>query len=442
MKYILRLLGLSTVLILAACQTTSGASSAGLSADKTTAINATYTQSAEALLARDDVQIAFQTIEDDRARNNLELVELNEIPAPPFGEETRAAHLANMFKTLGLSVEIDDVGNVIARRAGRDGGKTVAIGAHIDTVFPIETNVKVKRGGDLFTAPGIGDNTRGLVVLLSLIRALDAANIQTKSDLLFIGNIGEEGLGDLRGIKHLYREGADHPDTFIAIDGGQLNRLIHAGVGSSRYRITYQGPGGHSWGDFGMANPHHALARAITKFAETAPEVTSAGPKSSFSVGRIGGGTSINSIPFESWMEVDMRSGDVSKIADVEAKFLTAVKDGLEAENNARNIGPELTVNIDKVGDRPAGTASPQSPLVQNAMAAMTSLGLKPELAVSSTDANIPISMGKPAITISRGGISRGAHSLEESWEDVEAHKGIQLALSIALLEAGIVATK
>lgn len=442
MKLKLHLIGLSTALLLSACQTVPRTLTVEKIEREDVSVSTQTLQSVDTLRARNDMQVAFRKVEADRTRNNLEMVELNEIPAPPFGEEKRAAHLAEMFRDLGLDVTIDAVGNVIARRAGLNGDKTIAIGAHIDTVFPIETDVTVKRDGDVFTAPGIGDNTRGLVVLLSLIRALDAADIQTQADLLFIGNIGEEGLGDLRGIKHLYREGADHPDTFIAIDGGQLNRLIHAGVGSSRYRITYQGPGGHSWGDFGMANPHHALARAITKFAQTAPEVTSSGPKSSFSVGRIGGGTSINSIPFESWMEVDMRSGDVSKIADVEAKFLAAVTDGLEAENNARNIGPELTVNIDKVGDRPAGTASPQSPLVQNAMAAMISLGLTPELAVSSTDANIPISMGKPAITISRGGISRGAHSLEESWEDVDAHKGIQLALSIALLEAGIDATK
>lgn len=391
---------------------------------------------------RDDaaVQAAFRTIEGHREENVEILIELTEIPAPPFGEDARGQRIAEMFREAGMDdVRIDEVGNVIARRPGRTSEKTVALAAHIDTVFPIETDVTVRREGDTYIAPGIGDNTRGLVSLISLIKALDANNIQTDADLLFIGNVGEEGLGDLRGVKHLYREGAKPIDSFIAIDGGRLNRIIHGGVGSHRYRVTVKGPGGHSWGDFGEANPHHALGRIIDLFAERAPSVTEVGPKTSFNVGRIGGGTSINSIPFESWMEVDMRSGNQDKLDDIDAVFQQAVIDGLAAENAAWDSGEPLTVDVKMVGRRPAGKADPSQPLIQSALAAMTSLGIEPELRISSTDANIPISMGLPAITISRGGRSQGAHSFEETWTDIDSHKSIQLALLIILSEAGYV---
>lgn len=385
------------------------------------------------------VQAAFQSIQDHRIDNVKTLIALTEIPAPPFGEDKRGQRVAELFREAGLTdVRVDEVGNVIARRPGKAGGKTIAMAAHIDTVFPIETDVKVRKEGDTYFAPGIGDNTRGVVLMLSLIKAMEAHNIQTSADLLFVGNVGEEGLGDLRGIKHLYRDGGPSIDALIAVDGGARDRLIHGGVGSHRYRVTYQGRGGHSWSSFGSANPHHALSRAVEIFARTAPRITSEGPKSSFSVGRIGGGTSINSIPFESWMEVDMRSGDVEKLDTLDAIFQKAVTEGLKAENTARVKGPGLTVDVQSVGNRPAGKASPEQPLIQQAMAAMESLGLTPDLRISSTDANIPISMGKPAITISRGGLSKGAHGLDESWQDIDSHISIQLALLIILAQAGV----
>lgn len=380
---------------------------------------------------------AFETIVSHRARNNLDLVELNEIPAPPFGEETRAKRVAEMYREAGLTdVSIDAVGNVIGRLPGRKGTKTIAIGAHIDTVFPIETDVTVRREGDTYIAPGIGDNTRGVIVQLSLIKAMKAHNIQTEHNILFVGNIGEEGLGDLRGIKHLYRDGAPKIDSFIAIDGGSDARLVYGGVGSYRYRVTFKGPGGHSWGDFGDANPHHALGRATKIFADRAAKVSSEGPKTSYNIGRVGGGTSINSIPFESWMEVDIRSVNVGKLDEMDAVFKQAMKDGLAEENAARTRGEEITVDVKKVGDRPVANGNANSPLVQQALAAIGSFGLDPQLTTSSTDANIPISKGLPAITISRGGISKGAHSFEETWTDKESHRAIQIALLIALVQA------
>ena len=387
------------------------------------------------------VQGAFADILSRRAENVETLIELTEIPAPPFGEETRGKHLAELFRKAGIKdVQIDEVGNVIARRPGTSGEKTIAMVAHIDTVFPIETDVKVRKEGNLYYAPGIGDNTQGVVLMLSLIKAMAAQNMETEADILFIGNVGEEGLGDLRGVKHLYREGAENIDSMIAIDGGGQSHIVHGAVGSYRYRVTFQGRGGHSWGDFGAANPHHALARAIENFATLAPEVTSEGERSSFSVGRIGGGTSVNSIPFESWMEVDMRSGNVAKIDAIDKIFKQAVRDGLAEENAARKLGPELTVEIKPVGLRPAGKGNVNQPLVQHAIAAMESFNQTPRLSISSTDANIPISLGQPAITIGRGGISRGAHGLDESWEDKDSHIAIQIALLVLLAEAGFVA--
>jgi len=431
---------LASALLLSACSTSAlndAGSAAPASSMQTANIGDSYKSTMAALKTDPIILAAFETIESHRAQNNLDLVELNEIPAPPFGEETRAKRVAEMYREAGLTdVTIDEVGNVIGRRPGRTGAKTIAIGAHIDTVFPIETDVTVRREGDTYIATGIGDNTRGVIVQLSLIKALKSHNIDTEHDLLFVGNIGEEGLGDLRGIKHLYRDGAPKIDSFIAIDGGSDDRLVYGGVGSYRYRVTFKGPGGHSWGDFGDANPHHALGRATKLFADRAATVSSQGPKTSYNIGRIGGGTSINSIPFESWMEVDMRSVNVAKLDEMDAVFKQAMQDGLAAENAARTRGEEIMVDVKKVGDRPVANGDASSPLVQQAMAAIGSFGLTPQLTTSSTDANIPISKGLPAITISRGGISQGAHSFEETWTDQESHRAIQIALLIALAQA------
>jgi acetylornithine deacetylase/succinyl-diaminopimelate desuccinylase-like protein len=397
---------------------------------------------------RDDPRVAkaFTHVRSQEAQSLEDLITLTEIPAPPFAEEARAARFAQMLREAGLSdVRIDEVGNVIGVRPGtgrgEHAGKRVAYAAHLDTVFPEGTDVSVTREGDRYIAPGIGDNTRGLVTVLEVLRAMEHAQIETQGDLLFIGNVGEEGLGDLRGVKHLFREGAEPTDTFIAVDGGNSERIVYGGVGSHRYRVTFHGPGGHSWGNFGLANPQHALGRAIALFDERAPAVTEVGEKTSYNIGRIGGGTSINSIPFEAWMEVDMRSGVQSKLDEIDAVFQAAVQDALAAENAGRLEGPALTVDVKRVGTLPAALSDPASPLVQRAMAATAALGLEPGLQISSTDANLPLSIGVPAVTISRGGRSDGAHSLDEYWENVDAHLGAQLGLLVLLSEAGLFET-
>jgi acetylornithine deacetylase/succinyl-diaminopimelate desuccinylase-like protein len=274
-----------------------------------------YTQEIGSLTANEKVQAALaHTVALDES-SIKDLIELTEIPAPPFAEDRRGARFAEMLREAGLSdVTIDEVGNVIGRRPGRSGDRVIAYSAHLDTVFPEETDVTVRVDGDTYYAPGVGDNTRGLVVILGVLRAMQHAGIDTNADILFVGNVGEEGLGDLRGVKHLFREGGDQVDMLIAVDGGDPGRIVYGGVGSHRYRVTFKGPGGHSWGAFGTANPHHALGRAIALFDERAPAVTSVGEKTAYNIGRIGGGTSVNSIPFESWMEVDMRSGSHSTL--------------------------------------------------------------------------------------------------------------------------------
>lgn len=403
----------------------------------TVSIDADVERKIAALKSDPDVQAAFADIVSMGPRLNRELVELNEIPAPPFGEEQRGRRFADMLREAGLEdVTIDTVGNVIGRRHGRSGDRVIALAAHLDTVFPPETDVTVRIDGNTFYAPGIGDNTRGLVVLLALLRALDNAGIETDADILFIGNVGEEGLGDLRGVKHLFREGGPQIDSMIAIDGGRMSRLVYGGVGSHRYRISFKGPGGHSWGAFGRASPHHALGRAIEKFVSNAPSVTSSGEKTSFNVGRIGGGTSVNSIAFESWMEIDMRSSDQDKINEIDAVLQEAVQKALAEENAARTEGEELTVDIERIGTRPAARGALDSPLVQQAAASMQILGVEPDLRLSSSDANHPLSIGVPAITLSRGGISKNGHAPNESWQDVDSHVAVQIAMLTLLAEA------
>ena len=402
-------------------------------------IDAAYSAEIAAILADEKVRAGMEHILAIEPQSRRDLIELTEIPAPPFEEQARAARFAEMLRDAGLTdVAIDEVGNAVGRRPGRRSDKVVAYAAHLDTVFPADTDVTVRFDDEKMYAPGIGDNTRGLVTVLGILRAMQYAGIETEADILFIGNVGEEGLGDLRGVKHLFRDGADPIDTFIAVDGGESTRIVFGGVGSHRYRVTFQGPGGHSWGAYGLANPHHALGRAIQIFDENAPSVTGVGEKTSHNVGRIGGGTSVNSIPFESWMEIDMRSGSQDKLDDIDAVLQAAVEQALQEENAARLTGPELTVEVTRVGTRPAAQQDTAVPVVQRALAATVAFGVEPSLRISSTDSNLPISKGIPAVTMSRGGVSGASHSPDEWWQNLDGHIGIQIGLVTLLAEAGL----
>ncbi|HEX6940520.1 MAG TPA: M20/M25/M40 family metallo-hydrolase [Longimicrobiales bacterium] len=398
-----------------------------------------YCEELERLAAEPAVRRALEHLEATDADAVRDLITLTEIPAPPFKEERRGKAYAEMLREAGAdSVWIDEVGNVIALRKGRPGGRVLAISGHLDTVFPEGIDVTVKQRGDTLFAPGIGDDTRGLVVVLQTLRALEAAGIETEADVLFIGTVGEEGLGDLRGVKHLFGPKGPRIDAFISVDGSDDERIVNQALGSRRYRVTFRGPGGHSWGAFGTANPAHALGRAIRLFDEAADRFTAKGARTSYNVGRIGGGTSVNSVPFEAWMEVDMRSESQARLMEIDSIFRAVVQTALEEQNELRRRGPALEVDVQLVGDRPSGETDPEAPLVLRAAAATYRFGGEPRLQRSSTDSNIPISKGIPAITIGGGGESFGSHSPGEWWMNRDGVRGIQRALLIVLAEAGL----
>ena len=377
-------------------------------------------------------------IQKDHDRFVKELIELTEIPAPPFKEQTRAKAYLEMLRASGLSdVEMDTEGNVMGLRKGTGNGSIVAVVAHLDTVFPEGTDVKVKREGTKLNAPGVGDNTRGAALMLAVIRAMNAAKFQTVDDILFVGNVGEEGEGDLRGVKFLMQKGKykDRIKEFIAIDGGQQGSITRGGVGSRRYRVTFKGPGGHSYGAFGLVNPAYAMGNAIAKFSRiTVPEQ----PKTTFNVGVVSGGTSVNSIPFEVQMVVDMRSTDCSQLAKVDDQFLAIVREAVDEENKVRSTREgKITADPQLIGDRPCGETSLSSPIVQTTAAVVKAFGLTPSFGISSTDSNTPMSLGIPAVTIGRGPGGR-AHALDE-WTVVEPKadvQAVQVAMAIILAVA------
>jgi acetylornithine deacetylase/succinyl-diaminopimelate desuccinylase-like protein len=385
---------------------------------------------------------AMAALDRDHDRLVAEIIQLTEIPAPPFREAARARAYADMLRRDGLTnVEIDAEGNALGVRRGLGKAPLIAVSAHLDTVFPEGTNVKVKRDGTRLAAPGIGDDTRALAVLLAIIRAMNAAKIQTMSDILFVGDVGEEGLGDLRGMKHLFQKGPyrDRIHTFVSMDGaGGGNDITHGGVGSKRYRAVFKGPGGHSYGAFGLVSPAFAMGSAIQKFSRLQ---VPASPKTTFNVGVVGGGTSVNSIPFESWMEVDMRSESRAELEKLNETFMGLMHEAVAEENTARSTrqGP-VTLDLKLVGDRPSGETPRDSLVVQTAAAAIRAAGMTPSYGYGSTDSNIPISMGIPAITIDSGGRGGRAHALDE-WIDVEKSsslRGIEIALTLLLALAGV----
>ena len=383
---------------------------------------------------------AFDLIVEQEDKTLADHILLNEIEAPPFKEEKRALQFKLMLEKLGVdSVWIDEVGNVIALRKGQKGAKTIALDAHLDTVFPEGTDVKVRISNDTLYAPGIADDTRALAVLLRVLDVMNTLEIQTEEDILFIGSVGEEGLGDLRGVKYLFGENGPGIDSWISIDGGSIGRVNNKGLGSHRFKVSFKGQGGHSWGAFGLANPHHALGTAIDNFVEAADKFTRYGPRTSYNVGRIGGGTSINSVPFVSWMEIDMRSLSPERLDTMDQILKTAVNKALDYHNTIKRIGYPITVDIEMIGNRPSGELSMEEPIVQRAMAATAYFGKRPQLTRGSTNSNIPISIGIPAVTIGRGGTSQNAHALNEWWYNKDGHKAIQLALLLLVSESGLV---
>jgi acetylornithine deacetylase/succinyl-diaminopimelate desuccinylase-like protein len=385
------------------------------------------------------MRAAFEAIVRMEPQTRRDHLLLTEIPAPPFGEGPRARAFAALLAESGAdSVWLDAEGNVLALIDGTERHETVALAAHLDTVFPEGTDVTVHFRGDTLYAPGIGDDTRGLAVLLALLRAVREADLSFSSDVLLVGTVGEEGLGDLRGVRHLIAEKAPAIDRFIAIDGGRLGDIINQALGSYRYRISVSGPGGHSWGAFGAGNPVHALATIVHRFDEKAASFTKTGPKTSYNIGRFEGGTSVNAIPEIAWLEVDMRSVDPGRLDGIDALLHEAVKEGMAAHGASARQGDSLRVEVVSIGRRPSGSTSADHALVRRALAGAQVLGGEASLSIASTDANVPISLGIPSITIGRGGQGGNAHALDEWWLNKDGHLGIQWALLLAAAEAGV----
>lgn len=393
------------------------------------------------LLASPKFKAAQAFVAKDHDRIVREIIQINEIEAPPYKEDKRARAFMAMLREEGLTnVEMDAEGNVMGLRKGTGNGSILAIAAHLDTVFPEGTDVRVKRENTRLLAPGIGDDSRSLAVLLAMVRAFNSANIRTVSDMLFIGNVGEEGQGDLRGMKYLFQKGPykDKIREFISMDGSGSGDVITTGaLGSKRYRVTFKGPGGHSYGAFGLVNPAYALAKAMNKMsAMNVPQR----PRTTFNVGVIGGGTSVNSIPFESWMEVDIRSESTLELDKTVEMFTSLIDEAANEENRERSTAQgRIQLDLKLIGDRPSGATLLTSALVRSASGVIKAFGMTPIYSIGSTDSNIPISMGIPAITIDSGGRGGRAHALDE-WIDVEEStsvRGIAVGMAIVLAAAG-----
>ena len=387
------------------------------------------------LLKDPAVKAAIEAAKATEPQTIADQIRFCELPAPSFKEDVRGQELKRVFTDLGLqNVRLDKVGNVLGDYPGASPRPRLVLAAHLDTVFPEGTDVKVKREGNLLKGPGIGDDCRGLAVMVAIIREMKKANVKTPGSITFVANVGEEGLGDLRGVKELFKVTLkDQIDRFVSIDGTGVH-VTNVAVGSHRYRVTFKGPGGHSFGAFGLANPMGAMGRAIAKIQEMQVPKQ---PRTTFNVGRTGGGTSVNSIPFEAWIEVDMRSSDPASLGAVDANFQKAV-DAAVVEENARWGKPGvITVVKELVGDRPAGSTPENSPIVRSGLAAATVLGFTSNLGEGSTDSNIPMSMSVPSITIGGGGRGRDAHALTETFDVTDAWMGTQhaLLLTVALAQ-------
>ncbi|WP_299820202.1 M20/M25/M40 family metallo-hydrolase [uncultured Jannaschia sp.] len=388
---------------------------------------------------------AFSSAANDLRENHDRFVEdivrIAEIPAPPFEEDERAAAYEGMFREHGLEeVGRDAIGNVTGIRRGRANGRAVVLAAHLDTVFPKGTDCTVRREGTKLFAPGIGDDSRGLAALLAFVRALDAGGVETEADLLFVGDVGEEGKGDLRGVRHLFTEGQyrDRIDAFFTIDGLQVEEVTTIAVGSHRYRVAFRGPGGHSFSAFGIVNPAHALGDVLAGMAKL--EVPDK-PRTTYCASVFGGGTSINAIPEEVWVEIDLRSESQEELDRLDGALHALVEAAVTTENARRKteVGA-ITADLQRIGQRPAGKTDHQSPIVQATFAALAAFGFEARERAGSTDANIPISLGIPAICLGSGGTGGRAHSLEE-WIDVEPElsaRGLSAGLAAILGTAGL----
>jgi len=394
----------------------------------------------DAVLLSERVRTARAHIERSDETTLGRQAALSAIPAPTGAEGARGARVAEMFSEAGLDeITIDAVGNVrgwCGKRQSRN--DCVVLSAHLDTVFGPELDVSVSRHGPRLEGPGIADNARGLAALVAIGEALVRAEVETRRPVLFAATVGEEGSGDLRGVRHLLGPSdrpTVRPSAFIALDGAGIERIVHRALGARRYRVTYHGPGGHSWAAFGVANPAHAIGRAIHHIASLPAHHS---PRTAHSVVRIGGGTSLNSIPQEAWFDLDLRSEEPRALEKLDTAVQTILTQSLDEENRRRMPGTApLTIDVRRVGDRPSGLTPRTHPLVQAAVAATRAVGHDHQLACASTDANVPIALGVPAVALGAGGRAGDAHLPTEWYENDKGALGIVRALLVTAAMAG-----
>lgn len=398
------------------------------------AIEPAVDQTVSRLMATPSIQRVMNAVKADHERTLTDLKALTEIPAPPFKEQARAQAFLARAKALGLDARIDAEGNVIGIRKGMGNGPKLLVSAHLDTVFPEGTDVTVKIRDGKWYAPGVSDDTRGLTVLLSWLKVLNDQQIQTVGDLVFAANVGEEELGDLRGMKAIFREHGDI-DGMLGLEPDPSGSITTAGVGSHRYEVTFKGPGGHSYVTFGLPSAVHAMGRAVAKIADVRPP---ADPKTTFTVGTVSGGSAVNAIAAEARIAIDMRSADEPALQATEHQIMTAVAQGV-AEENARWDSNALSYSVKLIGNRPAGSTRPDARIVQAAVRANEAFGRPaPRLVPNSSDANVPMSLGVPALIMSSGGASGGWHSKGEWWEPANAWVDAQVGLATVLALVGL----
>jgi len=386
------------------------------------------------LLSSAEVARALRFFETNAEAITDEQIRICSIPASPFNEQERAAYLSKRFSELGLSeIEIDEEGNCLGLLEGSSRSPLMVASAHLDTVFSKETDFTIVRCESRLLAPGIADDGCGLAALIALAQAIRTQQIPIEGSILFVGTVGEEGEGNLRGVRYLLTKGrwATKVDAFLSFDGPGVDRITNRALGSRRYRVELVGPGGHSWGDFGVPNPVHAIGRAISRLAVyPAPKE----PRTTFNVGRVEGGTSVNAIPDRATMEVDLRSAAESELRRLDAFFRRTVREAVDEENVKRRAGdPELKLKLDLIGERPTGETPSDSPLVELAIEATRMLGFEPRLDQSSTDSNLPISLGIPAIILGAGGTSGYSHTLDEWYDPRDRDKGLKRGLLVIL---------
>jgi tripeptide aminopeptidase len=396
------------------------------------ALDTTY----QAILASAPVAKAVSDIKADDARTLEEQKRITEIPAPPFKESVRAEYFLKRFKELGLAdASIDGEGNVIGMRKGTASVPKLVVSAHLDTVFPEGTDVSVNEKDGMLLAPGIGDDARGLAALLAVLKAMNENTLKTVGSVMFVGTVGEEELGNLRGVKALFRDHKDI-DGFISVDGPGITRIVNRATGSQRYEIIFKGPGGHSFQEFGLPSAIHALGRAIAKISDVQ---TVADPKTTFTVGTVRGGTSVNAIAAEARMAIDMRSNNTEELARLEARVLALIKEAATEENKRWN-SDKITVEMNLIGARPAGAIPEDAPIVQASRRAVGAVSQPARVTFvgSSTDSNVAMSLGIPAVTLGGGGESGAWHSPREWYKPTDGYLGPPHILLTVLALAGV----